>query len=179
MNNLQDIATYFSVTYHLTSQHFCSLIAFFPFHSYSYNHILKLYPFLCTACLCHAICLWCATIKAIIHPSAWLSSYYIGSASSETIIITSQGYCSPLLDVGLPPYRGGFTHSHHAGQAGWWPQCMLLDNVVFTRGAAAHLPDKPLIAFYDTHTRKGGDGILLCRQHTAETMLQLNTYTFT
>ena len=44
---------------------------------------------------------------------------------------------------------------------------MLLDNVVFTRGAAAHLPDKPLIAFYDTHGRKGGDGILLCRHHTA------------
>ena len=32
---------------------------------------------------------------------------------------------------------------------------MLLDNVVFTRGAAAHLPDKPLIAFYDTHKGKG------------------------
>ena len=44
---------------------------------------------------------------------------------------------------------------------------MLLDNVVFTRGAAAYLPDKPLIAFYDTHGRKGGDGILLYRHHTA------------
>ena len=44
---------------------------------------------------------------------------------------------------------------------------MLLDNVVFTRSAAAHLPDKPLIAFYDTHWRKGVDGILLCRHHTA------------
>ena len=32
---------------------------------------------------------------------------------------------------------------------------MLLDNIVFTRGAAAHLPDKPLIAFYDTHGWKG------------------------
>ena len=38
---------------------------------------------------------------------------------------------------------------------------MFLGNVVFTRGAAGHLPDKPLIAFYDTHRRKGGDGILL------------------
>ena len=28
---------------------------------------------------------------------------------------------------------------------------MLLDNVVFRRSAAAHLLDKPLIAFYDTH----------------------------
>ena len=45
---------------------------------------------------------------------------------------------------------------------------MLLDNVVFTRGAAAHLPDKPLIVFYDTHEWKGGDGILFCRHHTAE-----------
>ena len=44
---------------------------------------------------------------------------------------------------------------------------MLLDNVVFTRGAAAHPPDKPLIAFYDMHGQKGGDGILLCRHHTA------------
>ena len=26
---------------------------------------------------------------------------------------------------------------------------------------------KPLIAFYDTHRWKGGDGILLCRHHTA------------
>ena len=37
---------------------------------------------------------------------------------------------------------------------------MLSDNVVFTKGAAAHLPDKPLIAFYDTHGRKGGDGMI-------------------
>ena len=44
---------------------------------------------------------------------------------------------------------------------------MLLDNVVFTRGAAVHLPDKPLIAFYDTHLRKEGHGILLCRHNTA------------
>ena len=43
---------------------------------------------------------------------------------------------------------------------------MLLDNVVFTRGAAAHLSNKPLIAFYDTHGRKGG--ILLCCHHTAD-----------
>ena len=32
---------------------------------------------------------------------------------------SSPAYCSPLLDVGLPPYKGGFAHSHHAGQAGW------------------------------------------------------------
>ena len=25
----------------------------------------------------------------------------------------------------------GFAHSHHAGQGGWWPQWMLLGNVVF------------------------------------------------
>ena len=43
---------------------------------------------------------------------------------------------------------------------------MLLDNVVFTICAAAHLPVKPLIAFFDEV--KGGDGILLCRHHTAE-----------
>ena len=46
---------------------------------------------------------------------------------------------------------------------------MLLDIVVFTRGAAAHLPAKPVITFYDTHGRKRGDGILLCRHHTATT----------
>ena len=50
---------------------------------------------------------------------------------------------------------------------------MLLDNVVFTRGAAAHLPDNPLIAFYDTLERKGGDAIILCRHHTAVISLAL------
>ena len=88
-------------------------------------------------------------------------------ATQPWISTSSPAYCSPLVDVGLP-YRGGFAHSHHAGQVGWWPQRMLLNNVVFTRGAAAHLPDKPLIAFYDTRGRKGGDGILLCRHHKAE-----------
>ena len=63
--------------------------------------------------------------------------------------ITSPAYCSPLQ------YEVKYM------------KCILLDNVVFTRGAAAHLPDKPLIAFYDTHGQKGGDGILLCRHHTA------------
>ena len=53
---------------------------------------------------------------------------------------------------------------------------MLLDNVVFTRGAA-HLPDKPLIAFYDTHGREGGDGILLCRYHTATYYMRLKIIT--
>ena len=52
---------------------------------------------------------------------------------------------------------------------------MLLDNVVFTRGAAAHLPDKPLIAFYDTNERKGGDGIILCRHHKAATVPSIST----
>ena len=35
---------------------------------------------------------------------------------------------------------------------------MLLDNVVFTRGAAAHLPDKPLIAFT---IPTGGKGVMV------------------
>ena len=31
----------------------------------------------------------------------------------------SPAYDSPLLDVGFPPYRGGFANSHHAVQAVW------------------------------------------------------------
>ena len=45
--------------------------------------------------------------------------------------------------------------------------CFVKDNVVFTRGAAVHLPDKPIVPFYDTHGRKGGDSILRCRHNTA------------
>ena len=56
-----------------------------------------------------------------------------------------------------PPYRGVLPI---VTTLGWRPQCMLSYNVVF--------PDKPLIAFYDTHGRKVGDGILLCRHHTAD-----------
>ena len=93
-------------------------------------------------------------------------------AQPGTIIITS--LLQSTAGRRTPPIQGGFARSHHARQAGWWPQCMFLDNVIFTRGAAAHLPDKPLITFYDTHGRKGGDGILLCRHHTASTIICLN-----
>ena len=41
---------------------------------------------------------------------------------TSTNLSSSPAYRSLLLDVGLPPYRGGFAHSHHTGQAGWWPQ---------------------------------------------------------
>ena len=41
------------------------------------------------------------------------------------------------------------------------------DCVVFTRGAAAHLSDKPLVASYDTHGQSWGDAILFRRHHTA------------
>ena len=66
-----------------------------------------------------------------------------------------------------PPIQGGFAHSHLVGRrVGDRSVCFW--TIVFTRGAAAHLPDKPLIVFYDAHGRKEGDGILICRHHTAE-----------
>ena len=47
---------------------------------------------------------------------------------------SSPAYCSPLQYVGLPPYRGGFAHSHHpGGQAGWWPNKSNINQIILIK----------------------------------------------